>query len=172
MTSRMKTFLDQVDVEPEVKTVFFMMGYCHFCILKAELALKQALGTIFAVKDLEAEEKANEKAPFGHLLRKLRSRVDVDEDLEELINVFLKNRNLFVHHLTETIPFGTSDGLVDVANFCQILSIQARRIGSHFNAAIAAETPQQSFDGLDSEEVEELLPIVDLLFRRKEEPGQ
>ena len=61
---------------------------------------------------------------------------------------------------------------MDVANFCQTLSIQARRIGSHFNAAIAAERPEQSFDGLDSEEVEELLPIVDLLFRRKQEPGQ
>jgi hypothetical protein len=100
-------------------------------------------------------------------LVKLRSRVDIADDLEALISEFLKNRNIFVHRLTETIPFGTPEGLTDVANFCQILSIQARRVGSHFNAALRSKGAQQRSHELDPEEVDELLPIVNLFFRRK-----
>ena len=169
MKTRMQTFLDEVDVSPEVKTVFFMMGYCHFCILQAERALKNVLGSSFASQDFEAEEKANEKVPIGPLLRKLRNRVDVDEDFEKLLNEFLRHRNLFVHRLTETIPFGTPEGLRGVANFCQALSIQARTVGTYFNAAIVAKHPGSRFQGLDSENVEKLIPIIDQLLRRKDD---
>lgn len=169
MTSRMQTFLEEVDVPVEVKTVFFMIGYCHFCVLQTERSLKRALGTAFAVQDLQAEETSNQKRPFGNLLAKLKARVELDDDLELLINQFLKNRNIFTHHLTETIPFGTPEGLTDVANFCQELSIQARRVGSHFNAAIRSNNTQWMPHELDPEEVDVLSPLVNLLFRPRAE---
>jgi hypothetical protein len=143
------------------------MGYAHHCLLTAELALKKVLGTSFAVEDLEAETKANHRQPFGVLFEKLRRRVEIDEDLEDLIRAFLKNRNLFVHHLTEEIPLGVPRGLIGAADFCNAVSIQARRITAYFEAAVFAQHTGTKFEGNDADEVEALAPFIHLIFRKR-----
>ncbi len=165
----MREWLDTVDVEPELKTLFFLMGYTHYCIHAAEVALKKMLGTSFAVEDLEEESKANHWLPFGVLVQKLRQRVEVDEDLEDSsIRAFLRNRNILVHHLTEEIALGVPRGLIDAAEFCNAISIQARRITVFFEAAMLAEKPTTKFEGNDPEEVEAVTPFIHLVFRRRE----
>lgn len=144
------------------------MGYTHYCIHAAEAALKRLLGSSFVVEDLEEEAKANHRLPFGVLLQKLRQRVEVDEDLEDLIRAFLRNRNVLVHHLTEEVALGVPQGLIDAADFCDAISIQARRITVFFEAAMHAETAKAKFEGSDSEEVEAVAPFIHLVFRRRE----
>jgi hypothetical protein len=165
--SYMRGWLDTVEVEPELKTLFFLMGYAHYCIHAAEVALKRLLGTSFAVEDLKDETKANHRLPFGVLFRKLRQRVEVDEDLERLIRAFLRNRNVLVHHLTEEIALGVPRGLIDAADFCNAISLQARRITVFFEAAMRAEKPTK-FEGNDPEEVEAVKRFIHLVFRPRE----
>lgn len=162
----MRGWLDTVDVEPELKTLFFLMGYAHYCIHAAEVSLKNLLGTSFAAEDFEAEVRANHRQPFGTLFNKLRQRVEIDEELEQLIRAFLRNRNVLVHHLTDKIALGEPRGLLDAADFCNDISVQARRITTFFEAVGHADNPGTKFQGNDADEVEALAPFIHLMFRK------
>jgi hypothetical protein len=166
-TDRMTSFLDELDVSGEVKTTFFMMGYCLLNVQAVEVLLKSALNVPFALQDLDSEDRANRKKTLGALLKKLRERVDIDEDLEALFVTFVESRNLFTHHLTKEFDPSTREGLIAIANFCQILAIQAREVAKFLNAAILAETPGMTFDGVDAEDVLNLVPIISAYLQRK-----
>jgi hypothetical protein len=166
-TNRMASFLDELDVSADVKTAFFMMGYCLLSVQAVEFLLKSALNVPFALEDLDSEDKANRKKTLGTLLKKLRERVDIDEDLEALFLTFIDSRNFFTHHLTKEFDTNTKEGLIEIANFCQILAIQAREITKFLNAAILDARPEIGFDGADAEEVLDLVPIIGLYLQRK-----
>lgn len=166
-TDRMASFLDELDVSTDIKTAFFMMGYCLLNVQAVELLLKSALNVPFALQDLDSEDRANRKKTLGALLKKLRERVDIDEDLEALFVTFVESRNLFTHQLTKEFDPSTRQGLIEIANFCQILTIQAREIAKFLNAAILDAKPEMTFDGSDVEEVLNLVPIIGLYLQRK-----
>jgi hypothetical protein len=166
-TDRVASFLDELDTPPEIKAAFFMIGYCLFCVQAVEFSLKSALNVPFALQDLDSEDRANRKRTLGILLKKLRERVDIDEDLEALLVTFVESRNLFTHHLTKEFDPSTRQGLIEIADFCQVLGIQAREVAKFLNAAIQAETPEIEFDGADAEEVLNLVPIISAYLHRK-----
>jgi hypothetical protein len=166
-TDRMASFLDELDASPEVKATFFMMGHCLFCVQAVEFSLKSALSVPFALQDLDSEDRANRKKTLGTLLKKLRERVNINEDLEALLVIFVESRNLFTHHLTKEFDPGTRQGLIEIANFCQVLAIQAREVAKFLNAAVLAERPEIEFGGADAEEVVNLVPIISAYLNRK-----
>lgn len=166
-TDRMASFLDELDVSADIKAAFFMMGYCLFTVQATEVLLKSALRGPFALQDLDSEDETSRRKTLGQLLGKLRERVEIDEDLEDLLVTFLESRNLFTHRLTLEFDPNTKPGLVAIANFCQILAIQASEVAKFLNAAIIAEKPGATFDGADAEEVLNLVPIISAYLQRK-----
>ncbi len=83
---RIASFLDELDVPVEIKTTFFMMGYCLLNIQSVEFSLRSALNAPFALEELDSDVKANRKKTLGALLEKLRRRAYIDEDLEALLS--------------------------------------------------------------------------------------
>ena len=47
-----------------------------------EFSLRSALNIPFALKDFDSEDRSNRRKTLGALLKKLRERVEIDEDLE------------------------------------------------------------------------------------------
>ena len=166
-TDRMASFLDELDLSADIKAAFFMMGYCLLTVQAAEVLLKSALSGPFALQDLDSEDETSRRKTLGQLLRKLRERVEIDEDLEALFVTFLESRNLFTHRLTVEFDPNTRPGLIAMANFCQVLAIQACEVAKFLNAAILDAKPEMTFDGADAEEVLNLVPIIGLYLQRK-----
>lgn len=165
--SYIESFLDELQMPGANKTTFFMMGYCLFHLQALEASLKAALKMPFALANLESEDRENRQKTLGVLLRKLRERVAIDDDLQDLLVAVLESRNFFVHHLTHDRDVTKESDLVEISNACQVLSIQAREVTKFLNAAILKANPDLSFVGVDAEEATELVPIIDGFLRRR-----
>lgn len=163
----MTQLLDNREVEPEVKTAFFMMGYCLFKLQELETSLRAVLSVPFAPSDLDSEDAEHRSKTFGQLLSTLRARVEVDADLANLLKVVLGDRNFFVHHLTSHMNPQTLAGLTEIATFCQTLVIQAREAAKYLNAALLSASPGATFDGADAREVRDISDFVHTLMRPK-----
>lgn len=72
-------------------------------IIAGALTLVLPPSQIRTLDDLTRESAANHRATIGALLKKLKQRVDLDEDFEEVLTAFLKDRNDLIHDM-DRIP--------------------------------------------------------------------
>ncbi|MES2692743.1 MAG: hypothetical protein V4773_04665 [Verrucomicrobiota bacterium] len=101
---------EQPITEDEILTHIgvLLLNVQHF-----EFLLTAALKQIYApAEDLTPEKIfAGEKRTLGMLMSELRKRTTLEHDADALLAAVLKDRNVFVHHLSQRIGFDISSDI-------------------------------------------------------------
>lgn len=113
---------------------FFWIGFCLFAVQAAERSLGHLLTVglpehgIISVESLEADTDEHRRKTLGQLVAKLSKRAEMHPEFVDRLNVFVENRNIFIHRFGGMFDLGTDEGIVEARAFCQALGNEAYQL--------------------------------------------
>lgn len=152
-------------MSPETEKLLTIVGATLFIVQAAERVLAEALVLVLpdklptSMEDLSSTSAEVRSRTLGELVKRLRRKVDVSEDLDQMLSDFLADRNTFVHRLEEVgrPRMSSEEGVRATGKFVTELYANARFITTVFADLIVRWADEMKITGTQIQALRDLI---------------